>query len=119
MRDNLISKTPVDKMSPREKYELKLVAELLADRWMDKLTIGGVLNLCERHARDRVATVAQKHPVIFSSSRKGYKIATGVKDLQLVKATINEIESRIKQLRKRVRPLKKFVRENNEEYGNY
>ena len=48
MRDNLISKTPVDKMTEQEKYELKLVAQCLAEQWMDKLSLGAIINAEER-----------------------------------------------------------------------
>ena len=115
MEEKLISKTPIDMMTDQEKFELKLVAQCLAEEWIDKITLGGVINASERIVRDRISRVAKDYPIIFSSGKKGYKMALNEKDLPLVKQTIKELESRIFQLRKRIKPLKKFVKEQEKE----
>ena len=116
MRDKLVGKKPVSQMSEKEKEECRLVAELIAEAYLDKHTIADFLGLDERIVRDRVAKIAQRRPVIASSGKKGYKLAQGVEDVYLAKQTIAESKSRIREIKKRIRPLEKFVEEYDDTY---
>lgn len=111
MEDALIYKRNNREMSLKEMEECIFVAKILTESWVDKATIAVNLGVDERVARDRVSKIAKYYPVISSSSKKGYKRATCVDDLKLVKQTIAEHESRIKELKKRIKPLKKFIKE--------
>lgn len=118
MNENLVSKKNKEQMSFKEIEECIFIAKFLTENWVDKKTIAVNLGVDERTARDRVAKIAKKYPILSISTKKGYKRATCIEDLKLAKQTIAEHESRIKELRKRIRPLKKFIKECELEYGD-
>ncbi len=90
--------------------QLKQMAEMLADYWLTKAEIRKIFDLKnERQARYKVAEIASELPVISSSKRPGYKVATFEDETYLLERANNEIESRIRELRKRQKPLKKEI----------
>ena len=67
----------------------------------------------DRQLRDLISMIAKKRPVISTSDKKGYKIATTAKDLREVEHTWAEIDSRIEELQARKKPLIDFYEKCN------
>lgn len=90
--------------------QLREMASMLADYWLTKKDICKMFDLKnERCARAKVSEIAQELPVISSSHREGYKIATDKDDLDLLIRADNEIKSRIIELEKRRIPLQEAI----------
>jgi hypothetical protein len=63
----------------------------------------------DRQIRDVISVLSHKYPIIsLSDSNKGFKLAQNDSDLEQVKHSIAEINSRINELRKRLTPLIDF-----------
>jgi len=111
MKPILISKTPVDQMSEKQKQECNAIARLIANDWMQKKEIQDIFKMDERTVRDRISKIAKKVPVIAISDKRGYKRALDSADLSYAKQTFNELKSRIKELEERAAPLEMFIKE--------
>ena len=55
-----------------------------------------------------MSVLATKKPIISNSTGAGYKLARAVEDIDEVKHTWKEIDSRIEELNKRKKPLIEF-----------
>lgn len=94
----------------KDDVQLRQMAEMLADYWLKKEEICRMFQLKNtRQARLKVSEIADQLPVISSSQREGYKVATDEDDISLLERANNELESRIKALKKRQQPLKKEI----------
>lgn len=62
----------------------------------------------ERAARDVVAHLRKRHPIISTSDGRGYKLARKRSDLEEAEHTLAELSSRIEELEKNMKPLYKF-----------
>ncbi len=90
--------------------QLREMASMLADYWLSKGDICKMFHIGnERVARAKVSVIAQKLPVISSSKREGYKIATDEDAIELLIRADNEIKSRIEELEKRRKPLQEAI----------
>lgn len=64
----------------------------------------------ERAMRMILSEISFYYPVIATSDRSGYRIATDEGDEVDVQHTVNELLSRCKQLKKRCKPLIAFLK---------
>ena len=62
----------------------------------------------KRQARDIIALLASKVPIISTYDRRGYRLAIKVKDYKGVLHALAELDSRIEELKKRRAPLTAF-----------
>lgn len=62
----------------------------------------------ERTARDVVAHLRKRYPIISTSDGKGYKLARKRSDLEEAEHALAEFSSRIEELEKNMKPLYKF-----------
>lgn len=62
----------------------------------------------ERSAREIVAVLATKKPIISHSGNKGYKLAQTESDLDEVEHTWAELSSRMEEIARRIAPLIDF-----------
>lgn len=68
----------------------------------------------DRQIRDIISSISQKHPIVSTSdTNKGFKLAKDPSDIELVKHSFNELNSRIDEMNKRKRPLMNFLNNNN------
>jgi len=68
----------------------------------------------DRQVRDIISAISQKHPIVSTSdTNKGFKLAKDPSDLEAVKHSWAELDSRIEELNKRKRPLIKFLDDRN------
>ena len=90
--------------------QLKAMAEMLANYWLKKEEICKMFDLgSTRAAREKVSVIASELPVISSSKREGYKVATDVDSIELLEQADRELASRIKELEKRRKPLQRAI----------
>ena len=79
--------------------QLKAMAEMLAGFWLKKEEVCRMFDLgSTRAAREKISLIANELPVISSSKREGYKVATATDDISLLECADRELESRIKAL---------------------
>ena len=77
--------------------------------YVSKEEIGAYLGVKnERSVRDIISLLATKKPILSNSGGKGYKLAQTIDDLEELKHTWAELDSRIEQLEERKKPLLKF-----------
>lgn len=77
--------------------------------FVTKGEIGAYLGLKnERTVRDVISVLATKKPIISNSAGAGYKLARFAEDVEEVKHTWKELDSRIEELNKRKKPLIEF-----------
>lgn len=77
--------------------------------FVTKAEIGAYLGVKnERQVRDIISVLATKKPIISNSTGAGYKLACSAEDIDEVKHTWKEIDSRIEELSKRRKPLIEF-----------
>lgn len=62
----------------------------------------------ERTARDVVAHLRKRYPIISTSDGRGYKLARKRSDLEEAEHALAEFSSRIEELEKNMKPLYKF-----------
>lgn len=94
----------------KDDCQLREMAEMLASYWLKKEDICKMFNIENtRTAREKISIIANELPVISSSKREGYKVATETDNIELLKRADRELESRIKALQKRRKPLKKEI----------
>lgn len=62
----------------------------------------------ERTARDVVAHLRKRYPIISTSDGRGYKLARKRSDLEEAEHALAELSSRIEELEKNMKPLYKF-----------
>lgn len=95
-------------LTPKESKKKGEAKEILTERtslfWISQL-----LNVKKRTARQIIAEVAHKEPVISLSTQKGYRIARTEADVEDALHMVKDLDSRILQLEKRKKPLLKFV----------
>lgn len=96
-------------LTEESKIKLREAARLLAN-WLEKRDIQNHFDCTERHARDMISTLSKRIPIIAVSDRKGYKCARKVEDLELVRQSMAEIDSRIRELFARKEPLLEFIK---------
>ena len=86
--------------------QLREMAEILSRHWMTKPEILKLFNLkTERAVRRNVELIANKVPVISTSTIAGYKVATEEDSTALIELADKELELKIKALQARRRPL--------------
>lgn len=79
------------------------------DDYVTKEQIGIVLGVKdERSVREIISLLATKKPILSNSGNKGYKLAKSKQDLEDLKHSWMELDSRIEELQKRREPLIKF-----------
>lgn len=79
--------------------------------------ICGVNN--ERSAREIIAVIAERRPIIATSDCKGYRLALTESDLSDVEHSWAEIDSRIEELEKRKKPLIDFYDKTKYKQGEH
>jgi hypothetical protein len=67
----------------------------------------------DRKVRDIIANVAHYYPIISVSDKRGYKIAKTLNDIEQIKHSWAELDSRINELSKRKKPLIDFLQKHN------
>lgn len=101
-------------LEPKEIGQMDKLIALLKGRQITKMAIAEELALegaessKERKAREIVAMVAKRHPVIALSGQKGYRIAKS-DDIEDAVHQIKDIDSRIANLEERKAPLWRFI----------
>ena len=100
------SKPITDKM--REKANALFV--IMKDgKWHTKEELGAKLGIKnERSVRDVISTLSKRRPIISTSDGKGYKLALYVSDMEDVRHTWMELDSRIEELEARRQSLIEF-----------
>ena len=79
------------------------------DDYVTKEQIGVYLDIKdERSVREVISLLATKKPILSNSGNKGYKLAKSKQDLEDLKHSWMELDSRIEELQKRREPLIKF-----------
>jgi hypothetical protein len=79
------------------------------DDYVTKEQIGVYLGVKdERSVREVISLLATKKPILSNSGNKGYKLAKSKQDLEDLKHSWMELDSRIEELAKRREPLIKF-----------
>lgn len=95
----------------KDNNQLKEMAEILARRWMTKKEIMTMFNFNdERPARRSVEKIARELPVISTSTKAGYKVATQEDTTEILKLADKELELKIKALQARRKPLKRELK---------
>jgi hypothetical protein len=62
----------------------------------------------ERRIRELISSIAKVKPIIATSNKRGYKVATSEEDLAEVVHQWRELDSRIEELAERRKPLIRF-----------
>lgn len=99
----------------KQNYNHPIIDLLFADEPLTKEEIGEKLHITsEREVRDVISICSMHYPVIAVSSKKGYRRAKAIdnledKELQLeideVEHQLRELKSRVDCLKKRMKPL--------------
>ena len=99
----------------KQNYNHPIIDLLFADEPLTKEEIGEKLHITsERDVRDVISICSMHYPVIAVSSKKGYRRAKAIdnledKELQLeideVEHQLRELKSRVDCLKKRMKPL--------------
>lgn len=99
----------------KQNYNHPIIDLLFADEPLTKEEIGDKLHIkTEREVRDVISICSMHYPVIAVSSKKGYRRAKAIdnledKELQLeideVEHQLRELKSRVDCLKKRMKPL--------------
>ena len=95
-------------LTPKESKKKEEAKEILTER-TSLFWISHLLNVKKRTARQIIAELAHKEPVIALSTQKGYRIARTEADVEDALHMVKDLDSRILQLEKRKKPLLKFV----------
>lgn len=108
----------------KEKFQnnqqLREMAEILASHWMTKPEIIRLFNFkTEREARRNIEKIANHYPVISTSTRAGYKVATNDDCTEMLKLADKELELKIKALQARREPLRAEIRRREMLGGQY
>ena len=83
---------------------------LLKTRYYTKQELMNIFEVGERQVREMISLLSHKVPVISTSgSNLGYKVATDKVDLDLVRYSCAELESRVNEIEKRKKPLMDFI----------
>lgn len=94
----------------KDDVKLQEMTEMLKKYWLQKNEICRMFDLTnERRTREKISQIAQVYPVISSSKRQGYKVASESDDIELLKESDRELESRIRELKKRRKPLQREI----------
>lgn len=101
---------PSKPITPKMREKANALYRIMQDnKWHTKEELAermGIKN--ERSMRDVIATLSTKKPIISTSDNRGYKLAMTKGDIELVKQTWMEIDSRQEELEKRKKPLIDF-----------
>lgn len=69
-------------------YEKELVTELLKEKYVTRGELCDILHSSDRSVRAIIQAVKREYPVISTSSRSGYKIASTADDLPAVEDSL-------------------------------
>ena len=82
--------------------------ELLTRRQVVALFYQSYTPDTDRKARFVISELAKDVPIIANSFGKGYRLAKNSQDVEGVRSTIKDLQSRIEELQKRLIPLQEF-----------
>ncbi|MDE6618526.1 MAG: hypothetical protein K2K13_05840 [Clostridiales bacterium] len=91
--------------------KLNILTDMLKGGALTKNSIMFSLNVSERTARHLLSEIAKSYPLIALSDQCGYRIATGLKDLDDVRHAYNENRKRAAEILKRNKTLEKFMQD--------
>lgn len=97
--------------------DLKLLAELLHQRFYTKPELMDILHVPDRVLRKMVQTLKRLYPVISTSNHAGWKIATTSDDIPLVEDSIRNNRSKAISIFEGQKQLKEFLKAQNHEEG--
>ena len=97
--------------------DLKLLAELLHQRFYTKPELMDILHVPDRVLRKMVQTLKRLYPVISTSNHAGWKIATTADDIPLVEDSIHNNRSKAISIFEGQKQLKEFLKAQNREEG--
>ena len=98
----------------KQNYSHPIIDLLLSDEPKTREELGEILHTSDREIRDVISICSMHYPVIAVSSKKGYRRAKNIDQLEgkaleveidEVMHQINELKSRVDCLRKRMKPL--------------
>lgn len=90
--------------------DLKLLASLLKDRFYTKPELRALFHVSDRGIRKMVQELKQVYPVISTSNHAGWKIATTVEDIPLVKDSITNNRAKAISIFEGQKQLKAFLK---------
>jgi hypothetical protein len=96
------------KMCEEVRRRLNELVPLLKQKRLTKPQIMEMYNCNERTAREMISIIAKKFPVVATSDKEGYKIATTAADKKEVEHTWAELSSRNEEIKARIEPLISF-----------
>ena len=97
----------------KKNYNHPIIDLLLADEPLTKEEIGEKLHITsEREVRDVISICSMHYPVIAVSSKKGYRRAKNIDQLEgtALEIEIDEVEHQLAELKSRVDCLKKRMK---------
>lgn len=96
-------------LNEETRNKLNALVRMLRDRTMTKSDVMDALDVCERTARQMLAEVAKRCPVVAVSDKTGYRIATVAQDMGDAMHAYNENKKRAAEILKRNAPLTEFI----------
>lgn len=96
--------------------KLNDLIDIMIDTTVTKKQICTFFNCNERQARAMIEKIAKDYPVIACSKSKGYRIASKESDIEALKISYLENQSRIKKLSLRNKPMQEFFNKFNKNY---
>ena len=97
----------------KKNYNHPIIDLLFADEPLTKEEIGEKLHITsEREVRDVISICSMHYPVIAVSSKKGYRRAKNIDQLEgkALEVEIDEVEHQLRELKSRVDCLKKRMK---------
>lgn len=89
--------------------ELKLLADLLRERFYTKPELMDILHVGDRVLRKMVQDLKRLYPVISTSNHAGWKIATTAEDIPLVEDSIRNNRSKAISIFEGQKQLRSFL----------
>lgn len=86
------------------------IIKLLQERFVTREELCSLLHTNDRQVRNEIMYLRRTYPIISTSGRKGYKIATSNEDLQLAKQSMKELRNKALTTLKGYKQIKNFIK---------